>query len=231
MLQLASRLSRLALAPKVNLGIYETFPKTNFHTTSMISFNLTDTNFSAMSKKKKRTDPGQLKMRDEKRKRRLAKALKKMEKKDRQPKPLIECEVPMSLHKESLERTRGIVLAEEIQEERIYLQKDWSRFAHIRHHNELWKQDRILLTQQMALEELRKESEALYQNAIQFDPDIMPISFKGPVATPPIKDYLQDGEYKETTQTFKVIYEDTEEFMKSLLMRKRQRKKTTEEDD
>ena len=82
-----------------------------------------------------------------------------MERKDRQPKPLIECEVPMSLHKEAGERTRGVVLSEEINEERIHLMKDWSRFAYVRHHNELWKQDTIQLTQQMALVELRKVRE------------------------------------------------------------------------
>jgi len=72
---------------------------------------------------------------------------------------------------------------------------------------------------------------SLYESAIQFDPNIMPITFKGPVATPPIKDYIQDGDYKETTQSFKVIYEDTEAFMKELLMRNRKRKKKTEEED
>jgi len=51
------------------------------------------------------------------------------------------------------------------------------------------------------------------------------------MGTPPIKDYIQDGDYKETTQSFKVIYEDTEAFMKELLMRNRKRKKKTEEED
>ena len=51
------------------------------------------------------------------------------------------------------------------------------------------------------------------------------------MATPPIKDYLQDGEYKDTTPTYKVIYEDTEVFMKSLLMRKRMRKSRNDEEE
>ena len=68
-------------------------------------------------------------------------------------------------------------------------------------------------------------------SAIQFDSSILPISFKGPVSTPPIENYLQDGEYKDTTQTYKVIYEDTEAFMKNLLQRQRKKKKTTEEED
>ena len=48
---------------------------------------------SAMTQKKRRQDPGQEKAKEDKRRRRLAKALKKMEKKERQPKPLSECEV------------------------------------------------------------------------------------------------------------------------------------------
>ena len=46
-----------------------------------------------MAKKKRKADPMQDKMKVERRRKRLEKALKKMEKKQRQPKPLIECEV------------------------------------------------------------------------------------------------------------------------------------------
>ena len=48
---------------------------------------------SAMTQKKRRQDPGQEKAKEDRRRKRLAKALKKMEKKERQPKPLSECEV------------------------------------------------------------------------------------------------------------------------------------------
>ena len=46
-----------------------------------------------MTQKKRRQDPGQEKAKEDRRRKRLAKALKKMEKKERQPKPLSECEV------------------------------------------------------------------------------------------------------------------------------------------
>ena len=46
-----------------------------------------------MTKKKRKSDPNAEKSKDERRKKRVAKALKKMQKKERQPKPLIECEV------------------------------------------------------------------------------------------------------------------------------------------
>ena len=231
MLQLVSSFSRLTLLPRISQFSQETVTKLNFHTSCKVPFSLTDPNFSSVSKKKKKADPGQLKAKEEKRKRKLAKALKKMEKKDRQPKPLIECEVPLHLHKEAGERKREFVVNQDEEEERIHLMKDWSRFTLTRHRNEIWKQDIIQITQQMALDELRKESEDLYLSAIQFDSSILPISFKGPVSTPPIENYLQDGEYKDTTQTYKVIYEDTEAFMKNLLQRQRKKKKTSEEED
>ena len=88
-----------------------------------------------------------------------------------------------------------------------------------------------MITQQHALDELKKESPSLYHSAIEFDSDIVPLTFKGPVATPPIKGYLQDGEYKDTTPSFKVIYEDTEAFMKNLLLRQRRTKKKNVEED
>ena len=48
---------------------------------------------SAMTQKKRRQDPGQEKAKEDRRRKRLTKALKKMDKKERQPKPLSECEV------------------------------------------------------------------------------------------------------------------------------------------
>ena len=114
-----------------------------------------------------------------------------MEKKDRLPKPLIECEVPIQLHKERADRLRAIEVTPELEETRILHMKDWTRYLHTRNHNEILEQDRILINQQKALDELKKESVALYDAAIQFDPDLVPFSFKGPVATPPIKDYIQ----------------------------------------
>ena len=65
-----------------------------------------------------------------------------------------------------------------------------------------------MITQQNALDELKKENVSLYEAAIQFDPELIPMSFKGPVTTPPIENYIQDGEYKDTTQSFKVCLVD-----------------------
>ena len=53
-----------------------------------------------MTQKKRRIDPGQEKAKEDRRRKRLTKALKKMDKKERQPKPLSECEVGLILSEE-----------------------------------------------------------------------------------------------------------------------------------
>lgn len=51
-------------------------------------------------------------------------------------------------------------------------------------------------SQRKALQELRLESEELYQEAIQPDMSLLPVTVKGPVTTPPIQNYdSPDGEY------------------------------------
>lgn len=51
------------------------------------------------------------------------------------------------------------------------------------------------------LQELRQESEELWFEAIQVDPTLLPFKAKGPVSTPPIKDYeAPDGEYNNITR-------------------------------
>merc|ERR1719341_758012 len=144
-----------------------------------------------MTKKKSRRDPVKDKIKDDRRMKRLTKALRKMEKKDRQPKPIIEMEVP----------------------------------------NVLYSLDRKLIAQQEALDQLRQESMELYLEACQIDPDLVPFTAKGPTLTPPIKDYIQDGEFKDVTREYKVIYEDTEAFLKKLVSKVRKRKKKEEDEE
>merc|ERR1719210_1486792 len=188
------------------------------HTAPRLDMRVTGLLGSAMTQKKRRIDPGQEKAKEDRRRKRLTKALKKMDKKERQPKPLSECEVPLALQKEAIIRKREVTIGEEESEARIAQMKDWQRYTIKRHSNELWHLDKVLKAQNKALEELRAENESLYEAAIQFDPNLLGTELKGPCASPPVPGYLQDGEYKDTTPTFKVIYEDTEAFMKTLLL-------------
>jgi len=62
--------------------------------------------------------------------------------------------------------------------------------------HELQMIDRMLASQHNALEQLRKESEELYQAAIQVDFSYVPCEIKGPVETPPIKDFVaEEGDF------------------------------------
>lgn len=81
------------------------------------------------------------------------------------------------------------------------LQKEWSRYKHLEHLKDVQLLDRMAYSQQKALDELRKESEELYLEAIQIDPSLLPYKSQGPVDTPPIKDYeAPDGEYLDVSK-------------------------------
>ena len=56
-----------------------------------------------------------------------------MEKKDRLPKPLVECEIPIQLHQERSERLRGIEVSAEEAEARVLDMKDWARHCYVRY--------------------------------------------------------------------------------------------------
>ena len=56
-----------------------------------------------------------------------------MEKKDRLPKPLLECEIPISLHQERADRLRNIAVSEEEKEARVLHMKDWARHCFVRY--------------------------------------------------------------------------------------------------
>jgi len=59
------------------------------------------------------------------------------------------------------------VLSFEESERRALLLKDWTRYKTKQHYREMAAVTQLRWSQQRALEELRKESEELYQSAIQ----------------------------------------------------------------
>lgn len=58
-------------------------------------------------------------------------------------------------------------ISEEEMDSRILLQKDWNRYKTKQHLANIQTIDSIFYSQQKALDELRAESEDLYQEAIQ----------------------------------------------------------------
>lgn len=105
-------------------------------------------------------------------------------------------------------RTRKLPpLSAQEQEYREKLLKKWAQYRHEEILNDYKIIDRIVSAQKKALNELRFESEELYQQAIQHDLDMIPITIIGPVETPPIVNYgFVDGDYINTTK----IYEGEE---------------------
>ena len=88
--------------------------------------------------------------------------------------------------------------------------------------------DKNLISQQLALDELRAESLQLYQAAVQIDESLLPFKAEGPTRTPPIPNYIQDGEYEDVTKSFQVQYPDMKEFLKQITMSSRVMKKKME---
>ena len=61
-----------------------------------------------------------------------------------------------------------------------------------------------LEAQREALEELKLESQELYQAAMKPDPLLFPFTREGPVNTPPIQNYdAPDGKYNDITKVYK----------------------------
>ena len=84
----------------------------------------------------------------------------------------------------------------EVTEKRVLLRKAWAKNKLMEKLDNFQFIDKVLHSQQKALEELRFESETLYQHAIEPDSNLIPFTAKGPVATPPLKSYESpDGDY------------------------------------
>lgn len=147
-------------------------------------------------KKKKKVDPQVIRAREERRRKKLEKQIRRLEKNARQLKPIDELEVPLVLIDEKDKRTRNVNIATDVLEKRAILEKIWARYQHEQKLHQYKTVDRILMSQEKALQELRFESEQLYQEAVQPDPKLLPFYAKGPVVTPPVEHYdSPDGDY------------------------------------
>jgi len=149
-------------------------------------------------KKKRKLDPQILRAREERRKKRITKALKKMEKKPRIARPIMELEPSVELIAEAETRRKrtNIVVSNDVVNSRELLMKEWNRFSGLRHISEIRQLDSVIISQQEALDVLREESEELYYEAIQPDMTLIPFQCTGPTRTPPIPDHFVDGTYE-----------------------------------
>ncbi|XP_011261073.1 39S ribosomal protein L40, mitochondrial isoform X2 [Camponotus floridanus] len=135
--------------------------------TNPLYFKVSNALLGEPLKKKKKLDPAIIRAREERKKKKLEKQIRKLEKATKQLKPVSELEIPLKLIDEKKKRLRQLPkLSEEEVESRILLQKEWSRYKTQQHLNNVQIIDSIFYSQQKALDELRAESEQLYQEAI-----------------------------------------------------------------
>jgi len=165
-------------------------------------------------------------MREEKKRKKLQKALKKLNKKPRIVRPVQELEVsPEVLKEATTTRLRERVsISEDESERRALLEKEWNRYCGIRHKEEIQQFDRVIQSRKDALEELRSSDFDLYAKAIELDMASLPFVATGPTSTPeavPTAEvphpWLVDGHYENTTKTYEIQYGDPKEFLQRML--------------
>ncbi|KAM5193495.1 large ribosomal subunit protein mL40 [Mantella aurantiaca] len=152
----------------------------------------------AEPKKKKKVDP----KRDQIAKDRIKKKLKRLERIPAEFIPIEDFESSPKFLEESRIRPTPKLSIEE-QERRALLMKKWTRVKHEEHKAEQRSIETLLEAQRKALDELRLESEELYQAAVRCDPGLFPLDNEGPCHTAPILKYNPpDGKYNDTTKVY-----------------------------
>lgn len=92
-------------------------------------------------------------------------------------------------------------ISEETKEYRAIMEKKWSLYMHNEKVATFQKIDRVIQAQTKALDELRLESEELYEAAIQPDATLLPFKARTIYHTPPIENYESpDGEYVDISK-------------------------------
>ncbi|XP_073973276.1 mitochondrial ribosomal protein L40 [Rhodnius prolixus] len=162
---------------------------------SPLCFQFTDVLCAEPLKKKKRLDPAIIKQREERRRKRLEKQIRRLERNVQQLKPISECEIPLEIINSADLYSRNLVESG-IDDSRMLSVKEWARIKTKQCNNDAAMIYRILDSQQNALDNLMRISEKLYKSAIKVDNGALPWNCKGPVETPPIQEYESpDGEY------------------------------------
>ncbi|CAF2410083.1 unnamed protein product [Rotaria sp. Silwood2] len=168
------------------------------------SFHITSINYALPTKAKKKADPMTDKIREDRKRRRYEKAIDKLEKFKLQLKPIHEYESERRILKELNIRQRSSVeLTSEETTRRLMLNRDWAKHKHRQHQQEITFISRALKSQESALEQLKIESEELYEQALQVDSKLIPFLRRGPLYSLPNQNYdAPDGDYFDTTNYF-----------------------------
>jgi large subunit ribosomal protein L40 len=107
--------------------------------------------------------------------------------------------IPISLNRVRARRLPQ--LPTEVTDARWRLVKEWGAFKLEQVRNEKIFYEKMKNSQQRALDELKIESEELYEAAIKIDRDLIPYVAQGPTETPPIENYrCPDGDYIDVSR-------------------------------
>ncbi|XP_036954095.1 39S ribosomal protein L40, mitochondrial [Acanthopagrus latus] len=152
----------------------------------------------AEPKKKKKVDP----RREQLARERLKKKLKRLEKVPPEFIPIEDFITPAKCLDETRERSAPKLSFEE-SERRAMMLKEWCRYKKDQHMAEMEAIELALEAQREALEELKLESEELYQAALKPDPLLFPFTHEGPAHTPPIAQFeAPEGKYTDITKVY-----------------------------
>ncbi|CAF0731239.1 unnamed protein product [Brachionus calyciflorus] len=175
-----------------------------FHTTSNNFIKFSIPLSAEPTKAKKRIDPQVLALRENRKRKRLEKEIKKLERFGRKLKPIDEHEPDRLVLKETDKRKR--VLPQQTKQnldDEYFLKKEWANYINLKQMNQLEQINRALKSQEDALKELKKDNFTLYNAAIQLDTKLIPYAREGPVHTPPSKNYEPpEGDYYDTTYLY-----------------------------
>ncbi|KAI0981049.1 hypothetical protein GJ496_008634 [Pomphorhynchus laevis] len=161
-------------------------------------------------KPKKKIDPAVLKLREERKKKKIERGLKKISKMARVLKPIEELEADRIVLREKDKRTRSKLaeLTESEQDRRFDIIRQWERLKSSQINKEIIIISKALQMQDQALDALKKLSPTLYNAALQKginnDKSLQfPITFHGPVETlSPDNFQTIEGDYTDTTNVF-----------------------------
>ncbi|XP_066590711.1 large ribosomal subunit protein mL40-like isoform X1 [Prorops nasuta] len=171
---------------------------------SPLYFKITNTLLGEPLKKKKKLDPAIVRARVERRKKKVEKEIRRLEKLSKQLKPIDEIEIPSELINMKEKRLRRpLILKEEEIDNRIHAIKNWNKYKIKQHLNDLRIIELLLFSQQNALNEVKVESEQLYNEAIQPAFTLTPYIAQGPTNTPFLESYDNpDGDYTDITKKY-----------------------------
>uniref|UniRef100_A0A1I7ZXF6 Large ribosomal subunit protein mL40 n=1 Tax=Steinernema glaseri TaxID=37863 RepID=A0A1I7ZXF6_9BILA len=159
---------------------------------------------SVFMKRQKKMDPEVAKARETRRRKKLEREIRQMQKHSKKPKPVDEMTVDIQSAKNIHDRIREpYIVPEEVADERIIMLKQYTKTRNqLMRADDAWIRER-LESQRKALEKLKALSPALYEAAVQPDKQILPLVLNGPALTPPIENYdSPDGDYIDTTRSW-----------------------------